>query len=596
MEVPRGGLGGALDGDVVTVRETGAGRRQGGTPRVRVLEVTERERDGACGVLRRGGGRLELAPLDPALPRTIPVADTPEAREAPAGSVVYARLEERGRELRAVVDSRVGGGGEPSSYMASVLLDAGIRTEFPEDVLREAEAAAAEPVTAEGRDDMTAIPTVTVDPPDARDFDDAISLERRGDGYVLHVHIADVAAYVRPGTLLDAEAESRGTSVYLPDRVVPMLPEVLSASACSLVPGEVRPARTVSMELSPDGSRTGATVHPTLIRSDARLTYREALDLMRGAPGDATVSELLQAAREVSRLLDRRREERGALDLGGLEYRVVLGRGGWPVDFEPVVQDESHRLIENFMVEANAAVAELCRWSELPVLYRVHDEPSGEAATKLLQSLSEIGLELPGARLSHPAGLRDALESLGSQPLRDMAREAILKSLRRAEYSPRCTGHYGLALESYMHFTSPIRRYPDLLVHQVLATMEAGGSPPGGEGLEELAAAMSRTERAAEVAERDSVELMALLYLSKRRGSEWDAAVSDVLPFGVFCRLDGVPVEGLVPAGAMRRSAVPFDRGGSLPERGRAIRVAVASSDPMERKLELRPADSGRKR
>jgi len=310
---------------------------------------------------------------------------------------------------------------------------------------------------------------------------------------------------------------------------------------------------------------------------------------MDGGGDDPVVRGLLGLGGELSAVLDRLRVDRGALDLGGSEYRVEFDASGWPSGFARVPSDRSHRMIENFMVEANRAVADHCSWSGLPVLYRVHDDPDRDSEKFLADRLSELGVELPAGRVRNPAVLAGILSRMEGTPLGDLVREAILRSLRKAEYRPSNTGHFGLALRSYMHFTSPIRRYPDLLVHQALAEIEAGSLPPEGIDLAAAAEVSCRTERNAEAAEREAVELMAILHLSREIGAVLRGTVSGVHEFGVFVRLEGVPAEGLCSAAEIRRGGLPY-RGSSGPFReGAMLEVQVVSVDVLERRLALRP-------
>lgn len=588
-EIDRRNLGGALDGDSVLVRRlTALPVEEGFSGRVEV--VLSRARTHLSGIVRRAGRGWVLDPLDPSLPRGIPLRAGKGMADAVAeGRLVHSDLDYSGARLSAIALRDVGDPSSPGALLEAVVRDRDLPTGFPPRVAEDAAARASRPFPLEGRTDLRGLPTVTIDPVDARDFDDAISIERDGEGYLLRVHIADVAWYVPPGSPTDLEAGTRGTSVYLPDRVVPMLPEVLSAGACSLRPDEDRPARTVTLRFDASGARQEFSIAASVIRSDRRMTYEEALEYMDGGGDDAGIRSLLGLAGELSLLLDRVREKRGALDLGGSEFRVEFGPDGWPSGFRRVPSDRSHRMIENFMVEANRAVADHCTWSGLPVLYRVHDDPDRESERLLAERLSELGVELPGGRVRNPSVLAGILKTLEGSPLGDLVRESVLRSLRKADYRPANTGHFGLALRSYMHFTSPIRRYPDLIVHQVLSELEAGRPAPSGSGLEEAAAVSGSTERNAEAAEREAVDLMAAAYLSRKTGTVFRGTVSGVHRFGVFVRLDGVPAEGLCPAAEIRRGGFPF-RGSSGPFReGAMVEVMVVAADPVDRRITLRP-------
>lgn len=566
-------LDGAIDGDVVHAR-TGL---RGGS----VLRVLERTRPGVSGVLRRAGDGWLLDPMDPSLPRGFSVEGPVEGLAQ--GMIAWGDMGPVGHRptvrMRGVVSARP----TPAAYVESVVRDLGMDPGYPADAVGEAVRAVGQGPGG-GRVDYTAQPCVTIDPVDARDFDDAVFVEPAGEGWRLFVHIADVSAYVRPGGALDREAMARGTSVYLPDRVLPMLPEELSCDACSLRPGEPRPARSVVMEFDSSGRRTDFRLERSMIRSSARMTYEEVFEVMGGAPSVHSAGVAGMTA--LSRLLDAERTRRGALDLGGDEFRVEFGPDGWPEGFARVPDDESHRLVENFMVEANRAVAEHCGWLDLPALYRVHGAPGRESAARLARDLGALGVPVPRGGLHGGAALGRLLEGLRGSPVHPLAREAVLRSLSKAVYSASDSGHHGLALRSYLHFTSPIRRYPDLVVHRALDGWEPD---PDGPGLDALAEMCSGAEQRAESAERDCVELMALLHLSRHPAGEFRGVVSGVEDYGVFVRLLDVPVDGLAPSRLQSRS-IPVE--GLRP--GTPVRVEAYSVDPDLRQLTLRILEVGR--
>ncbi len=554
--------------------------------RGRVIEILERNQTKIAGVSRRAGEGWVLDPVDPRLPRGIPLETGDAVLEA--GKIVTGELDFRSSRPRVILGATLGNPGSPGALIDSVCTDRSLPGPFMDEVLEEAEHAAVKPVNTGDRMDARDLFTITVDPVDARDFDDAVSVSELPDGgYRLGVHIADVAFFAPPGSMVDAEARARGTSVYLPDRVIPMIPEVLSNGACSLRPDEDRLTRSVFMDFDRSGKRTDFTVRPTIIRSRRRLTYEQALDLMKGDyHGDPELEELFRVILGLNGILNRRKDERGALDLGSVEFRTRFGGDGMPEGFDHVPDDMAHGMIENFMVEANRAVADYCLWLELPVLYRIHGDPTPDSMDRLRGKLStfEVSLGSKGVPdpLEYAAFLRRA-KDLSQWPL---IRQAALRALQKAVYSPSNLGHYGLALESYMHFTSPIRRYPDLIVHQSLAQYETAGVADGDRNMNLLAEVCSGLERRAAQSEWDSVELMALLYLSERRGSVFRGMVSDVKDFGVFVRLLDVPVEGFIPAPILRRAAIRLAGGGAP---GMLLSVAVIEADPLQRQLTLTP-------
>lgn len=593
IAVDRDKIGGAIDGDTVVVKMVRGGGRHLSVPEGSIVSVVERSRSGVSGILRRAGGGWLLDPVDPSLPRGIR-ARSERLEGLRQGKVVWGILDQPAGRLSVRLAGILGDSLTPSVYIDSICRDHGFSDSFPAGVLAESAGSALARPSAEGRRDLRSLRVLTIDPVDARDFDDAVSLERTPGGWLLGVHIADVAAYVPRGGEIDLEAAARGTSVYLPDRVIPMLPESLSNGACSLTPGEDKLTRTVFLRYDRNGRRLGYEVVPSIIRSTCRLNYEEALLGMKGSgSGHPGIDDLLGDMAELSSLLDRVRESRGALDLGSWEFEVLFGPDGWPEGFERSSDDESHRMIENFMVDANRAVAEMCGHSSLPVLYRVHGQPDRDSAVRLRDDLENLGLSLPKGRVPGARDLSRILESARTSPAYPLAREAVLRSLKKAVYSPVDSGHFGLGLENYMHFTSPIRRYPDLVVHQVLGYLEASGSVPAAgvwdTDIRELAENCSATEQASETAERESLEMMSLLYLSRRKGGEYPGVVSGVEDFGVFVRLTGLPVDGLAPA-RLHYGSGPYTDALSP---GRPVTVEIHSVDPDLRQLTLRIVGKG---
>jgi len=584
-------IGRALSGDTVLVRRLEA-TDVGDVFAGRVEGVLVRRRKGVSGLTRVSGAGWMLCPVDPSLPDRIPLKTG--GRDIEAGRIVYADLEYDKRGFSAILRRTLGDPTSPGVLIEALVADSGVRTSFPNHVIEEAERATVTPIdNPAGREDFRNRLTVTIDPVDARDFDDAVSLEITPEGnYLLGVHIADVAAYVPPGSLLDTEASLRGTSVYLPDRVLPMLPEVLSNGSCSLRPGEDRLTVSVMIGFDGEGRRQDFTIYRSMIRSGHRLTYEEALGILEGRiPCETSLSDLMDRFDTLSGLLENDRKRRGALDLGSSELKTGFDGEGWPSGFERVPDDRAHRLIENFMIEANKAVADHCSWIPLQVLYRIHDKPAPDSVDNLQRRLAELELDLPGKRLEHAGELTQLLDSLKDSPAFPIVRDMVLRSLQKAVYSPDNNGHFGLALKSYLHFTSPIRRYPDLLVHQALAAYGEGSVPKREKGMGELALETSSAERRAEALERAATGVMGLLYLSRRIGSIFEGVVSGVKDFGLFVRLRDVPAEGLMPVRLMREMGYHSH---ATCREGMEIRVRVESANPLERTLTLSPVDSGK--
>ncbi|HEY8614067.1 MAG TPA: ribonuclease R [Roseomonas sp.] len=428
-----------------------------------------------------------------------------------------------------------------------------IPDEFPEDVLRAAERA--QPVPLGTRDDLRDVPLVTIDGEDARDFDDAVFAEPDGDGWRIIVAIADVAHYVRPDAPLDREAQKRGNSVYFPDHVVPMLPEALSNGLCSLKPEEDRGCLYVEMRFDRDGAKTGHRFGRGLMRSAARLTY-EKVQAARDAGEDAGLGK-----GHIARLygafdaLLAARLRRGTLDLDIAERRVILDASGKVLSVAPRPRLDSHRLIEEFMVAANVCASEELERLHMPCMYRVHDRPSDEKMETLRGFLAGFGITLPPSNLVKPRDFARILDKMKDAPESRLVSETILRGQSQAEYNPENIGHFGLALPRYAHFTSPIRRYADLLVHRALVR----GLKLGDDGLTEAEAAgmaeagehITKTERRAALAERDAVDRYLAAYMADRVGAHFSARVSGVTRFGVFVTLEENGASGIVPMAAL---------------------------------------------
>ena len=437
----------------------------------------------------------------------------------------------------------------------------GIPDSFPDDVLAEAQAAK-EPDTKR-REDLTHLPLVTIDPFDARDHDDAVWAEpdpnpaNRG-GWVVIVAIADVACYVRPGSALDKEAKKRGNSVYFPDRVVPMLPERISNNLCSLIEDERRPCLAVRMIFDKDGSKLGQRFFRALMRSAASLTYEQAQAAIDGRVDETTgplLDTVLRPLWGAYASLVLARTERGPLDLDLPERKILLDDQGRVRGVVSPPRLDAHRLIEEFMIAANVAAAETLEGKRSPLIYRVHDSPSKEKLASLAEFLNTIGIKLPKAGTLKPAQFNRVLAETRATPTAELVGEVILRSQAQAVYSPGNFGHFGLNLRRYAHFTSPIRRYADLIVHRALVRA-LGAGPDGltdtemGE-LEETAQHISDTERRAMAAERETADRLIAAYLADRIGAKFQARVSGLVRTGLFVRLTDTGADGFVPASSI---------------------------------------------
>jgi ribonuclease R len=524
--------------------------------------------------------------------------------------VEMVRFPRYGREGEGVVVEVLGAAGDPGVDTLTIINEFGLPGPFPEAVLEDARRQAArfaEEVPADRRD-LTGQVVITIDPVDARDFDDAISLERIERGHwLLGVHIADVSHFVREGSPLDQEAAARGTSVYLPDRVIPMLPEIVSNNLASLQPGRIRYARTCWIEFSPEGIPIDATVERSAIKSRRRFAYEE-VDVFLADPDTrevemtAAVRSLLGRMRDLARLLRSRRMARGSLELVMPEVKIDLDRSGRVTGAHVVENTESHQIIEEFMLAANEAVARALAASGGGFLRRIHAAPDPRKLRQLTEFVTELGFEVDS--LESRFELQRLLDMARGRPEEHAVHYAVLRSLTRACYGPQEDGHFALASDCYCHFTSPIRRYPDLTVHRALDLLAAGRKPPH-EGLLQLGDECSQLERRAEAAERELVKLKLLLYLSGRIGSEMEGVVTGVEPFGLFVQGIDLPAEGLVAADALPDDRYRYDRAshvlagtraGNTFRLGDRVRVEVARVDLDRRLLELRLVQRSKRR
>ena len=513
----------------------------------------------------------------------------------PAGELVLAEVIAAARALarpRARAIERLGRADAAGAASLIAIAQRGIPDVFPPEVL--AEAAAAKPADTRGREDLRAVPLVTIDGEDARDFDDAVHAvpdldARNPGGFRLTVAIADVAYYVRPSSPLDREALRRGNSVYFPDRVVPMLPERLSNDLCSLRPHEDRPVLAVEMIIGADGRKRRHRFMRATMRSTARLTYEQAqahADGRRDAlpPGlDGGAVDGLFAA---FRALHAARRARGTLDLDLEERKVELGADGRVARIVPRPRLDAHRLIEEFMILANVCAAETLEQRHAPCLYRVHDQPSAERVEALRVTLESLGYRLARGQKLRATILARILEWAADRPFRHMVNDLELRTQALAVYSPGNLGHFGLALPRYAHFTSPIRRYADLVVHRSLIEALAlgqGGLPKGAD-LAAIGEHVSDTERRAAAAERDAMARYVAAYLADRVGATFPARISGVERFGLFATLDGIGADGLIPMARMGGGYWRFE-----PERKRLVEArggrVYALGDPIEVEL-----------
>ncbi len=558
-------LKGAMHGDRVLAR-----RLQGRA--AEVVRIVQRARDTIVGRIECVGGAWFVRPQDGRDAHDIIIPETARL-DAADGELVVCRVEVFGDARRGPVGKvieRLGGLRQPGVDVLAIVRKHNLPEAFPDDVLEEAEKIPMQVAQKDirGRVDLRDLLTFTVDSDDSKDLDDAISLQATEEGWRLGVHIADVGHYVREGTPLDREAFRRGTSVYLVDRVIPMLPERLSNGICSLNPREDRLTLTAFIDFDTAGRRIRHVLQESVIRTVARLSYSGVNRTLDGDPPDDTYQELMPVLFGMTRLKDilgRRRRERGAIDFDTTEYKVKLDGEGRPIAIEQRGRTPSDQLIEEFMLQANEVVAEIATRQNLPFLFRVHEEPDPEKLVDLRDFLGRLGYHLPqGGKKLHPRMLQDVLARAAHRPEHDLVSAVLLRAMARARYDTQPIGHFGLAAPLYTHFTSPIRRYPDLVIHRVLKE-NLRKRPVKDERREDLVARLpeiarlsSERERLADEAERESVDLKKVEFMQDKVGEEFDGIVTGVVPFGVFVEVS-LGVEGLLRVSSLTDDYYHFD-------------------------------------
>jgi len=594
-------IGTAMHGDRVVARisrdtphDRIKGRREG-----RVIRILERAHDTIVGTLQRSRNFYYVVPDDPRFVHDIyvhPERDQQPGKSANVGDKVVVRLEpweSRHVNPEGRIIEVLGPASAPGIDVLSIIRKYHLPAEFPKDVLDQADQIS-ERIDArqlEGREDLRNDFIVTIDPDDARDFDDAIQVEKTNSGWRLGVHIADVAAYVEPGSALDREARGRGNSVYLPDRVVPMLPERLSNGVCSLNPGVDRLTHSVFIHFDKHGVVKSARFGRSVIRSAHRLTYKQAYAILTSPPRDR-LGERLHVAWELAALLRRKRFDQGALDLDFPEVKVLVDKQGHPVRLECVENDESHQLIEEFMLAANEAVARELKKRAIPTIYRVHENPDPEKLAEYREFVLSFNYKV--GDLTHRAELQRLLASIRGKPEEQALKVALLKSLKRARYLGQPLGHYGLAKANYLHFTSPIRRYADLVVHRSLGR---GGTPLPSVGtptterrsrsdtpyhasrrsvgaarhshhpdmgeIASIAEHLSITERTAADAEIDAAQMKKLEFfqrqLDQRNPQIFRASIVDVRNYGLMVELPDALITGLIHVSSLTEDFYLFE-------------------------------------
>jgi len=608
IHIPRriqpGTAAGVGDRALVRVEKLDERAGDGVAYRGRIIKVIDHAKTRVLGIFRKnpdGGGRL--IPVDKKQAgRELNIAKT-DMLGAEDGDLVSVDLvRSRGFGLASgKVKDRLGSLSTEKAISLIAIHAHDIPQAFSKDALREAEAA--QTATLKGREDWRDVPLVTIDPPDAKDHDDAVHAEADSDpnnkgGFIVNVAIADVAFYVRPDSALDRDALTRGNSVYFPDRVVPMLPERISNDLCSLVPGEPRGALVVRMVIGPDGRKRSHTFHRILMRSAAKLHYAQAQAAIDGRPDDTTgplLDPILKPLYAAYACVKRARDERDPLDLDLPERKILLKADG-TVDRVVVPERlDAHKLIEEFMILANVAAAEMLEKKSLPLIYRVHDEPTLEKVHALQEFLKTLDLPFAKAGALRPTVFNRVLTQVKGHDAEQLVNEVVLRSQAQAEYSSENYGHFGLNLRRYAHFTSPIRRYADLVVHRALIRalgLGEGALPETetSEALSEVAAQISVTERRAMKAERETADRLIAHFLADRIGATFQGRISGVTRAGLFVKLADTGADGLIPIRTLgteyfnydeTRHALIGSRSGAMHRLGDVVDVRLVEAAPV---------------
>lgn len=606
---------GALHKDTVKVRiKTGKpGKREEGT----IIKILSRGTEEIVGTFDKRENFGFVLPDTNRFAKDVYIA-LPNSMGAVTGHKVVVKLTDYGSENRnpeGKVVEILGHVNDPGTDILSIIKAFGIPMEFPEEVMRQTGKVPDEVKEEEkrGRKDLRHLQTVTIDGEDAKDLDDAITLEKRNNRYLLGVHIADVSHYVKENSALDKEALKRGTSTYLVDRVIPMLPHRLSNGICSLNAGVDRLALSCLMEIDEKGNVVGHEIAETLIQVDRRMTYTSVKKILEDKD-EAEMKEyeplvpMFQLMEELAGILRARRRKRGSIDFDFPETKVILDEKGHPLEIKPYERNVATKIIEDFMLAANETVAQDFYWQEMPFLYRTHDNPDPEKIAKLGTFINNFGYAIRiGQDEIHPKELQKLLGKIENTPEEPLISRLTLRSMKQARYTPECTGHFGLAAEYYCHFTSPIRRYPDLQIHRIIKEHLKGGMPEKRRAhyeklMPQVAVQCSNTERRAEEAERETVKLKKAEYMKDKIGEIYEGVISSVTSFGMYVELPNT-IEGLVHMTALKDDYYFYDEehyelvGEHTNHRyklGQSLKIQVAGVDELTHNIdfELAPEES----
>ena len=604
---------GAFDGDhveIVLTKEPEGRSREG-----KIVKILERGLSKVVGLYRMKPGKKFgfVIPDNQRLDQDIFVP-IEKSRGAVDGHKVVVELTsygENGKKPEGKIVEIIGHLNDPGTDIMSIVKGYNLPVEFPDKVLRQAERVA-KPVSEadmNGRKDLRDWQMVTIDGEDAKDLDDAVSLVKEGENYILGVHIADVTNYVQENSALDREALERGTSVYLVDRVIPMLPHTLSNGMCSLNAGEDRLALSCIMTVDPSGDVIAHEIAETVIHVDRRMSYTSVKKILTDHD-EAEILEykelvpMFERMQELSGILRARRKKRGSIDFDFPETKMILDENGKPIDIKPYDRNVATKIIEDFMLLANETVAEDYYWQELPFVYRTHEAPDEEKIRTLATFINNFGYSIKIGDEIHPKELQKLLGKIEGSDEENLIARLTLRSMKRASYTTECVGHFGLAAKYYCHFTSPIRRYPDLQIHRIIKeNLHGGMSDKRSEHfaaiLPEVAKQTSATERRADDAERDTDKLKMVQYMEKHIGETFEGVVSGMTAWGIYVELPNT-IEGMISVASLRDGYYIYDENhyemvnettGRTFKLGQRLNVKVINCDKILRTIDFELAE-----
>lgn len=612
--IPPNEVNGAMNGDIVLVRVSSSSfgdRREGAISR-----IAERKTTKVVGTYQDNKGFGFVIPDDKKLPMDLFIAKGNNLG-AVEGHKVVAEITEFPSDMKSatgMVVQILGHKNDPGVDILSIIHKHGIEIEFPPEVLQQTDKIPAEIQETDlfKRNDLRDVLTITIDGADAKDLDDAISLVKNADGtHTLSVHISDVSHYVTENSPLDAEAYDRGTSVYLTDRVIPMLPHKLSNGICSLHPDVDRLTLTCEMTIDGSGKVTHHEIYPSIINSDYRMTYQDVYQIVDQLDEElrtkySEIVPMLTDMAELAKILRQKRGDRGAIDFDFKESKVLVDEEGWPKEIKIIERTVAERMIEEFMLAANETVAEHFHWLQVPFMYRIHEDPKPEKLQRLFEFLTNFGIVVKGAgNKVHPRALQEITESISGLPEETVISTMLLRSMQQAKYYQESLGHFGLSADFYTHFTSPIRRYPDLIVHRLIRTYLFEKDVSGktiahwDAELPEIAQHTSDMERRAVDAERDTDALKKAQFMLDKIGEEFEGVISSVTNFGLFVELENT-IEGLVHVSYMTDDYYRFDdrqmmmigeHTGKQFRIGDEVTVRVTAVKPEESSIDFEIAD-----